>query len=188
MQQMHSERMVCSSEWQTFEALRTLVGRALFADRSLDENAFGNELHDDLPIFALSSRELEALATHAWTAVTYLLFGTKRTLIQINCKFRRHLMWSFQINPAHLVQKINSNGTKPVKCSIGHYAVKKDLCVEALAYLSRKDQFKKSYLILNMQQICFHINSLSYQAFVTRCWMCFETSSLKEFGVKFEQK
>jgi hypothetical protein len=64
------------------------------------------------------------------------------------------------------LKKVYSHSMESVKCSIGHHALKTDLCVEALAYLSLKDQFKKSYLIQNMQQICSHIDSLSYQAFV----------------------
>ena len=53
-----------------------------------------------------------------------------------------------------------------VKSNLGQHALKTDICLEALAYLSLKERFKKHFLIKHMAEVCRNVDSLYYQAFV----------------------
>ena len=49
-----------------------------------------------------------------------------------------------------------------IKQNFRSHALKTDICVEALAYLSLKEQFKKEFLIQNIAEVCQNIDSVSY--------------------------
>ena len=59
-------------------------------------------------------------------------------------------------------EKVFLHSIETVKAHLGQHALKTDICVEALAYLSLKEKFKKNYLIHYMPVISTSIDSLSY--------------------------
>jgi hypothetical protein len=50
--------------------------------------------------------------------------------------------------------------------NLGQHPLKTDICVEALAYLSLKDEFKHEHLAPNLDKICEFVDHTSYQPFV----------------------
>jgi hypothetical protein len=60
------------------------------------------------------------------------------------------------------VNKVFGHCMETIKGNLGQHALKTDICIEALAYLSLKEVFKKSFLVQNLSVVCSNVDSLSY--------------------------
>ncbi len=60
------------------------------------------------------------------------------------------------------VNKVFGHCMETIKDNLGQHALKTDICIEALAYLSLKEVFKKSFLVQNLSVVCSNVDSLSY--------------------------
>ena len=84
------------------------------------------------------------------------------------------------------MEKIFERCMQIVLKNVGHHSLKTDICFEILAYLSLKNSFK-NLIISHIEQLCLHVDAVSYQAFVFMTLnLCRDTKfdSIPSFGLK----
>ena len=78
-----------------------------------------------------------------------------------------------------------------ILANFGQHKLKDDLCMESLAYFSLKSDFKQSFLISDIDQVCKYVCKTTYQAFVFMVLnLCRDAffDSIPSFGLKQKER